>query len=294
LMLCADTIRPVLCVEGTEWVGEGILRIGLVPPPGATAPRPGQFYSVRCGSSTAPLLRRPFSVHRVREVQGGWRLDLLVRVVGPGTRWLGSRSAGDRLDLIGPLGNGFDPDPGATAVLVARGIGIAPLFALGETLRETLPRERLHILMGARYRERIFLREWLSDLGVLHLYTDDGSEGFRGLAPDLLVRLAEAGVLGGRFAVYACGPAPMLRELAGLQARLGFDGQAALEDHMGCGFGACLSCAVPLRPQAVRRGGAWPKPALQFDEAGAAVHSLICRDGPVYDLREVDWDAWCA
>jgi dihydroorotate dehydrogenase electron transfer subunit len=290
----AVTARAVFAVEASEQAGRGVVRIGLVPPPAAVVPRPGQFYSVRCGASTAPLLRRPFSVHRVREVPGGWRLDLLVRIVGPGTRWLGSRAAGDRLDVIGPLGNGFDPDPETTAVLVGRGIGIAPLYALGEALRGTLPRSRLLILMGARLKERIFLREELSDLGVLHLYTDDGSEGFRGRAPDLLHSLAEDGVPGDRFAVYACGPDRMLRELAGLQARLGFDGQAALEDHMGCGFGACLSCAVPLVPRSVRRGGPWPKPALQFDETGSAAHSLICRDGPVYDLREVDWDAWCA
>lgn len=290
----ADTIRTILPVEETEWVGRHIVRIALVPPPGAAVPRPGQFYSVRCGDSTSPLLRRPFSVHRIRRVHGGWRLDLLVRVVGPGTRWLGARSEGDPLDVIGPLGNGFDPDFETTTVLAARGIGIAPLYALGEALGETLPRERLHIVMGARYGERIFLRRRLSGLGVLHLYTDDGSEGFQGRAPDLLRRLVETGALSDRFAVYACGPDSMLRDLADLQPVLGFDGQAALEDHMGCGFGACLSCAVPLRPRAVRKGGAWPKPALQFDESGEAVHSLICRDGPVYDLREVDWDAWCA
>jgi dihydroorotate dehydrogenase electron transfer subunit len=86
----------------------------------------------------------------------------------------------------------------------------------------------------------------------------------------------------------------MLREIAGFSKACGLEGQAALETHMGCGIGACLSCAVPLRPEAVRRSAAWPKPALQVDEPGKAVHSLICRDGPVYDLQEVDWDAWCA
>ena len=86
----------------------------------------------------------------------------------------------------------------------------------------------------------------------------------------------------------------MLREIAVFAEAHGLEGQAALETHMGCGIGACLSCAVPLRPEGLRRSAAWPKPALQFDEAGEAVHSLICRDGPVYDLQEVDWNAWCA
>ena len=213
--------------------------------------------------------------------------------MGPGTAWLASRCEGDSLDVIGPLGNGFDPLESETAVLVARGIGIAPLFGLGEDLRSRLSRDRLHVIMGARYAGRIFLREELSALGRLHLYTDDGSEGFRGRAPDLLGHLIETGVLGEDLAVYACGPDRLLMELAQLAGIHGFRGQAALEAHMGCGIGACLSCAVPLRPGAVRTGPLWPKPALQRSEDGSSAYSLICRDGPVYDLLEVDWDAWC-
>lgn len=283
-----------LPIEAVERVGQGIWRIVLALRPEALLPQPGQFYSVRCGTSTSPLLRRPFSVHRIRRHSDGTLLELLVRVVGSGTAWLCSRTQGERLDVIGPLGNGFSPVEGVSAVLVARGIGIAPLYALGEVLREKLPPERLHVIMGARYSERLFLRGRLAGLGTLHLYTDDGSEGFKGRAPDLLKHLTEDGLLGERFTVYACGPDHMLRELALLADPLGFEGQAALEAHMGCGFGACLSCAVPLHRHALQRSSAWPKPALQFDDRGESVHSLICRDGPVYDLREVDWDGWNA
>ncbi len=293
-MTSVETERMDLFIEEIERVARGISRIVFALPQGAVLPRPGQFYSIRCGGSTSPLLRRPFSVHRICRESQGARLELLVRAVGPATDWLCSRAPGERLDVIGPLGNGFDPDSGRPAVLVARGIGIAPLFALGEALRESLPPEKLHVIMGARYKERVFLRKRLSELGTLHVYTDDGSEGFQGRAPDLLSRLVETGRLGGRFIVYACGPDHMLRELAVLVGALGVEGQAALEAHMGCGFGACLTCAVPLRPEVLQRRPAWPKPGLQFDEKHGAVHSLICRDGPVYDLQEVDWNAWCA
>jgi len=286
--------QRVLPVEKNEKVEEGIFRITLGTVPGLRPPLPGQFYSFRCGEDSSPLLRRPLSVHRMHEDRGGVRLEFLIRTVGPGTAWLGARSAGDRVDVLGPLGNGFDAEGVHRAVLVARGIGVAPLYALGESLGRAIPKERIHVVMGARYAERLFLRGELGALGVLHLYTDDGSEGFRGRAPDLLRHLAENGTLEGEVAVFACGPAPMLREVAEVAGKRGWEGQAALETHMGCGIGACLSCALPLRPSAVRTGPRWPKPALQRTEDGHAAYSLICRDGPVYDLQEVDWDAWCA
>jgi len=289
--------RPELAkrtVVGAARVGEGIVRLSLEGVAAAEPPRPGQFYTFRCGDATSPLLRRPLSVHRIREGQDGLRLEFLVRAVGPGTAWLGARSPSDRLDMIGPLGNGFDTEGVKEAVLVARGVGIAPLYALGEALGRTIPKERIHVVMGARYAGRLFLREELGSLGRLHLYTDDGSEGFRGRAPEMLGHLADSGVLKGEIGVFACGPALMLREVAEVARKRGWQGQAALETHMGCGIGACLSCAVPLHAKAVRIGAQWPKPALQRAEDGSSAYSLICRDGPVYDLQEVDWDAWCA
>ena len=288
------TLRLDCIVEGIDTVGKDIARIALGMTSEAALPRPGQFYSIRCGHTTSPLLRRPLSVHRVRTARDGFGVDLLVRVVGPGTAWLCSRRPGDRLDVIGPLGNGFDVKAEEVSVLVARGIGIAPLVALGQALRERQPRERLHFIAGARLAERLFLQDELNRLGVLHTYTDNGSEGFEGRAPDLLRHLATTGVLGKKVAVYACGPDPMLREIALVAEENAWPGQAALEAHMGCGMGACLTCAVPLRPGAIRTGPLWPKPALQWDAERRSVYSLICRDGPVYDLREVDWHAWCA
>ncbi len=288
------TLRLNCAIEGIDFVGKDIARIALAMAPEAVLPRPGQFYSIRCGDTTSPLLRRPLSVHRIRKDRDGFGVDLLVRVVGPGTAWLCSRRPGDRLDVIGPLGNGFHVKPEEASVLVARGIGIAPLVALGQALRERQPREWIHVIAGARLADRLFLQDELNRLGVLHTYTDDGSEGFHGRAPDLLRHLATIGVLGKGVAVYACGPDAMLHEVAAVAEENEWIGQAALEAHMGCGMGACLTCAIPLRPGAIRTGPLWPKPALQWDEERRSVYSLICRDGPVYDLREVDWHAWRA
>jgi dihydroorotate dehydrogenase electron transfer subunit len=255
-------------------------------------PIPGQFYNIRCTDHNDPVLRRPFSVHRLTREDGFPCLQILYRVIGRGTEWLSARKEGEALDLIGPLGNGFVLERQTDVVLVARGMGIAPLCAVGEAVRSLASGSRLHILMGARFKDRVFYQEELERLGTLHLYTDDGSLGFRGRAPELLLHLFETSKVPRTSSVYACGPAPMLMELSRLSERLGFDGQVALETHMGCGFGACLTCAIPLRPDSIKRMAHWKKPALQWSEDGRTCYSLVCKDGPVYDIREVDWHEW--
>jgi len=254
---------------------------------------PGQFYTIRCGDGKEPLLRRPFSMHRVIRTEGSTHLQILYLVIGKGTEWLSERKRGETLDTIGPFGNGFIiQDDAKDAVLVARGIGIAPLYAVGETLRDKRPDSRIHILIGARLKERIFYEEELKDIGTVHVYTDDGSEGFHGRAPDLLRHLLETKALPENLSLYACGPPAMCKELADISKGFGFEGQVALETHMGCGFGACLSCAFPLRPGSIKINAHWKKSALQWSEDGETVYSLICKDGPIYDIQEVDWDEW--
>jgi dihydroorotate dehydrogenase electron transfer subunit len=146
--------------------------------------------------------------------------------------------------------------------------------------------------MGGRIKERLFYEQQCKRIGMVFPYTDDGSSGFRGKAPELLRDLLERRRLPAEFSLYACGPAEMLRELSEISQQFGFAGQVALEGHMGCGFGACLSCACPLRPERVKRNDRWKKPALQWSDDGSTVYSLICQDGPVYDIGEVDWDEW--
>jgi dihydroorotate dehydrogenase electron transfer subunit len=277
-----------------EEVGEKCYRLTLDFSKDDHPPIPGQFYTIRCTANRDPILRRPFSVHRLTKENGIHCLQILYRVIGRGTDWLSSRQQGESLDLIGPLGNGFLFERRTDVVLAARGIGIAPLFAVGDALKSLRHGSHLHILMGAKVKERVFYREELEPLGTLHLYTDDGSLGFRGRAPELLLHLFETGKVPRTCSLYACGPASMLLELSTLSERLGFDGQVALETHMGCGFGACLTCAIPLRPASIKRTAQWKKSALQWSEDGRTCYSLICKDGPVYDIQEVDWHEWLA
>ena len=281
-------------VLNNERIAENCHRLALEISKDHLPPIPGQFYNIRCNGKTDPLLRRPFSMHRLTREDGILCLQILYRLVGKGTEWLSCRKAGEALDLIGPLGNGFILNAQNDVVLAARGIGIAPLVAVAEAVRSMAPESRLHILMGARLKERVIYQEELRRLGTLHLYTDDGSLGFHGRAPELLLHLLETGKVPPTCSVYACGPGPMLLDLAALSQLFGFEGQVALETHMGCGFGACLSCAIPLRPSLIKKTALWQKPALQWSEDGSTCYSLICKDGPIYDIREVDWNEWLA
>jgi dihydroorotate dehydrogenase electron transfer subunit len=274
-------------------VSHNYFKLALDISEAADVPIPGQFYSIRCCERKDPLLRRPFSMHRLISTKGSVYLEILYQVTGKGTEWLSTRHKGEGLDIIGPFGNGFIIEESVTnIVMVARGIGIAPLYAVGEAFRTRNRVANIYILMGARIKERVFYEEECKRIGEVFVYTDDGSRGFPGKAPDFLVDLLERKRLPERFSLYACGPADMLRELADISEKFGFTGQVALEGHMVCGFGACLCCVCPLKPKYINRDNHWEKPALQWSEDGSLVYSLICKDGPIYDIREVDWDEW--
>jgi dihydroorotate dehydrogenase electron transfer subunit len=136
----------------------------------AELPIPGQFYSVRCGETKDPLLRRPFGMHRLVRGRESVQLEILYQVAGKGTEWLSLRKKGECLDTIGPFGNGFIIDESAVnAVLVARGIGIAPLYAVGEAFHERKKTTNIFFLMGARIKERIFFEEQCKGIGEVFI-----------------------------------------------------------------------------------------------------------------------------
>lgn len=246
----------------------GVFLLELEAPELARSGRPGQFALVRCteGNFWDPLLRRPLALHRLVREQG--RVDLLVRVVGRGSAWLALRRPGDRLDLLGPLGQGFTLKRNTrNLLLVAGGMGIAPLVAMAE---EGLRRGCAVVLaLGARSREDLYPTALLPPPVEVHLATEDGTAGRSGPVTSLLAD-PELGLFPWADQVMACGPRPMLAEMAAVvragRMRLpaGF-AQVSLEERMACGVGACLGCVVPTR-KGYRR---------------------VCRDGPVFDLQEV-------
>lgn len=287
---------PAVEVVVQEMMGPGCYRLIFFSPEIASLARPGQFVHVRITPGLDPLLRRPFSIHAVNGQTGG--VALLYRVVGRGTRLLAEKKKGEFLDVIGPLGRGFTlPAAGQRVALVAGGIGIAPLYFFLQTLAGAgnFP----DVLLGARTAEELLLVREMQELlngvvqkeqrsvkngrpdspagslcpspGRVMVATDDGSCGHRGPVTDLLARvLAEKKVE----MVYACGPAAMLKVVASLLERYGVDGEVSLEERMGCGIGACLSCVCKTR-EGNRRDFSYRR---------------VCLEGPVFKARDVEWE----
>ena len=221
----------------------------LVHCPGiAREARAGQFAMLQVREGTDPLLRRPFSFHRVLREAGA--VEILYRVVGRGTWLLSRMEPGATLSLLGPLGNGFRlPETDAGPVfLVAGGIGIAPIEELTVGLLEAAERGRvgaLHLFYGARTDAELLKAERISRPGVrIHWSTDDGSRGFRGNVIQCMERVEEEGIRPAL--VYGCGPLAMQVRLALWTLRRGVEAQLSLESLMACGFGACLGCALPV------------------------------------------------
>ena len=278
-----------------ERIKGNTFKMTLEIPRDARMPLPGQFYNIRCSEGTDPLLRRPLSVHHMVKKRDHLSLEILYRVIGKGTQWLSQREKGEELDALGPFGNGFKMDSNLDGiVLVAGGIGIAPLYALGDEVLKVNLNAKVAILFGVRSQDQNFYEAECRRLGEIFLATDDGSHGFKGTATELLVDLLERNRLSTKASFYGCGPKAMLKELAKVSERFDLSLQVTLEEHMGCGFGACLSCAFPLKPSGVKKDKQWPKRFLQWDEETRKLYSLICKDGPVYDSKEIDWDEWLA
>ncbi len=251
-------------VVSREALGGDYHRLRLKPARPFEA-QPGQFAMVRVADGIEPLLRRPFSLHRMLESAGG-EFEILFRRVGAGTQSLARLRVGDRVDVLAPLGRGFRLRSTA-ALLVGGGVGVAPLLFLAESLRARGTAVRL--LLGGRSDRDVLCHDDFGCLAVPYaLATEDGSLGEAGLVTGLLQR--ELAATAQPVTVYACGPAPMLAAVAALCRGRGVACQVSLEAHMACGIGACLGCVVP----------------------GVATDYLrVCQEGPVFEAEEVDWAA---
>jgi dihydroorotate dehydrogenase electron transfer subunit len=247
-----------------------VFRLSFLSKEIAREAQPGQFVMIHPQKFSEPLLPRPFSIHRVQ----GNRVDLLIRAVGQGTRQLCGLSPGEVLEVKGPLGRGFTLDSERDPILVAGGIGVAPLFYLADRLvkmkrSKTLAPPRL--LIGAGSKKELWgLREF-KEIGIqVRAVTEDGSLGRKGLVTDLLAGMSAKGLE--RAMIYTCGPQGMLRAVASWAAAGDIPCQVSLEARMACGMGACLGCSV-ARP----------------DDSGLG-YAKVCQDGPVFEAQEVAWD----
>jgi len=209
---------------------------------------------VQCGKDT--LLRRPLSVHLVDR----GKMALLFDIVGKGTKWLSQRQIGDTIDIFGPLGNGYTIYPDSkNLLLVAGGIGIAPLYFLAQ---EALGKNRSVILLyGTADKNRCSIPLQIELVSA----TEDGAVGYRGKVTDLLPQHIDWADQ-----VFVCGPLGMYKIMHKQRRQLlkGKPTQVSLEVRMGCGFGVCYGCTVKTK-----RG-----------------LKQVCKDGPVFDLDDILWD----
>lgn len=260
-------------------------------PETSVSPHPNtmQFWHARSSPELHPcLLPRPFSIHRVL----GDKVELAFKITGRGTRKLAGLRPPASLDIIGPLGKPFSPDPHrGVSVLVGGGAGLFPLFLLAEALRKSA--KEVYVFGGAEWRlphdcsdSSVTLSFLESDVTVAidqfeelgcksRVASERGAKGaYHGRVTDLLKLFLESGA--GRspaeIEVFACGPWEMLKTVARISRRWGIPCQTLLEQRMACGLGACMGCVVPTRATAYKR------------------YKRVCREGAVFDAQEIDWD----
>jgi dihydroorotate dehydrogenase electron transfer subunit len=227
----------------------------------AAEAKPGQFLHIRVSHHTAPLLRRPISI---LWADSSRIVQVLFKVVRTGTALLAEKREGETVDLVGPLGNPFPYTWEKDALMIAGGYGIAPVYFLGRLNRSEHNRRTL--FYGARSRDQLYLTDELRKVFDEVVYTtDDGSLGRRGMVTDPLRDYIASRR---NYAVYACGPTPMLAAIQGMLEREAPERPAcwlSLENRMGCGIGACLGCVINTREG----------------------FKTTCKAGPVFDGYEV-------
>jgi len=263
-------------VLSNQELSPGYFRMRLLAPGYSGVARAGQFLMFRVQLSQLPLLRRPFGIFRVGFLPPDCDglpakefVEILYKVVGGGTTLMSQLHQGDRVEVLGPLGRGFDlGDPNQEKILVGGGIGLVPLYMLAS---ELAPKSSVRLLMGGRTRDDILAVTEFERLGVqTYVSTDDGSLGEEGLVTQVLERQLE------RFpqaTVYACGPMPMLEAVQAICARRGIPLQVSLEALMACGVGACLGCVVK---------------GAGHSEANPR-YLCSCKEGPVFRSEQLDW-----
>ena len=231
--------------------------------PGAGAPLPGQFITIRVNDGTSPLLRRPFALSGYDTAEE--TAAIIYKKIGKSTQILTGKTQEDTLDWIGPLGNGFEmPAPGSIPILAGGGTGLGPILYFCAHLRQH--NFQPVFIFGCQTREFV-PRYPVFQAENPQITTDDGSEGLAGTVIDQLKQLPDTTF--SNAILYCCGPTPMLRACHELAVEQQIPCYVSIEQVMACGVGACMGCVVKLNtsPGLVR----------------------ACKEGPVFDSRTMLW-----
>lgn len=222
---------------------------------------------LRVSENFDPLLARPFGIF---SVSSGSTIELLYRIVGRGTAMLSRTGPGRELLMLGPVGNGFPtPENGGLTVMVSGGSGFPPLYFLSQRIKR---RANIHIFLGAKTLDCLPPRDVVTGFrrrsSKVHIATEDGSMGIKGMVTDALASFLEDQERTDNTVIYACGPYAMLHAVSRLASAHSVKCFVSMEERMACGLGACMGCSIPMKTGGYKRA---------------------CKEGPVFEAEEVLW-----
>ena len=251
-----------------EEIIQGIFKFSVEAKDIVELSKPGNFIEIRVSNQTDPFLRRPISIYNLDKENG--ILEFIFQVKGSGTNILSEKEIGDKIDIIGPLGNGtFKIDKYNKIAIIGGGIGIFPLYELAKEAKEQ--GKIVDSFLGFRNKDFVMLeKEFKEVTNNLLVTTDDGSYLNKGFAIDYLKEDMKKEKYE---CLYACGPIPMLRVVQKYALENNINCQISLEEKMGCGLGVCLGCAVKTAKS--------PKDKPEYFH--------VCKGGPVFNAKDVEF-----
>lgn len=255
--------KEIAEVISQESIAAGIYSMWLKCPLVAGDAKEGQFISLYCHDGSR-ILPRPISICEIDKENGALRI--VYRVAGKGTDEFSAYRQGEKIEILGPLGNGFTLQPEKSAMLMAGGIGIPPMVQTAKQLKADGCTD-INIVIGYRNAEN-FLVEELSKYGKVFIATEDGSVGTKGNVMDAI----KANDIKAEI-IYACGPTPMLKAIKSYAIETGTEAYISMEEKMACGIGACLACVCKSK---------------DIDHHTHVNNKRICKDGPVFNAMEVE------
>lgn len=308
--MCSDKQKGIFtaAVKSNRKIGEGFYKILLEFRGKAAAAfadtEPGQFAELDLRAAPIPdkqnlsaemkdkldrniFLRRPFSFSGIENTGDTTLVEILYCAVGPSSLRMSLLEENDKISVTGPLGSGFKiKEDKPNALLLVGGMGAGPIQHLAKTIKENHPHIKQTIFTGARSLNRLpfegigenikpGIGKWIKEFAAIGLgslvCTNDGTAGFKGYVTEGFENYLKNNEINPQNTViYTCGPEPMLREVSRMADERNIDCQISMERNMGCGLGICQSCAVKCR-----------------DGSGDFIYKLCCKDGPVFDSKEV-------
>lgn len=255
-------VKELCTIVSQEEIGSNIFSMWLETNEIAKQCRPGQFVSV-FSKNGSKLLPRPISICEIEGEQNRIRLVYRVTGKGTGTEEFSQMHAGDKLEIMGPLGNGFPlkEAEGKRVFLMGGGIGIPPMLQIAKELQA----EKTAVL---GYRDELFLNQEFETVSQVYVATEDGSAGTKGNVMDAIREHGLAADV-----IFACGPKPMLRAIKAYAEENGIECWVSMEERMACGIGACLACVCQSK---------------EVDDHSHVHNKRVCKDGPVFKSTEVE------